>query len=464
MRLRTGLGAVGGLSVVAAAILVVACGSADSGFGDGEGQQTGTEGGPATDPGQFGDNVPHNAPGDAGPGTGDASCASASAQAVLTKRPVDIIVAVDNSGSMSEEISAIQSQINQNLATIIGASGLDYRVILLSRHGAVGAQSICISSPLSDGGCSPVPARPAETGRFFHYNVEVDSHNAWCKIFDGFARADNTDGYTLHPTGYGSLLRKGAFKTIVVISDDNVACTDTSVLRPDGGVTSVTFNDLETVAGGITAGAAFDTNLLAFAPEQFGDGDRNYVHHAIVGVAGLQHAATGDAGFVPDAGGVNDPNLHPVSAPLTTRQCSPGAESESAGTGYQHLSALTGGLRYPSCTHDYTAVFKAIAKGVIESSAVSCDFPVPQPTAGQTLDLATLAVQYKPGGGGAVQEFGLVPSLAACAPGKFWIEGGATGTVHLCPATCATVKADLQAKVSVVSGCARLSEGGSGPK
>ena len=52
--------------------------------------------------------------------------------------------------------------------------------------------------------------------------------------------------------------------------------------------------------------------------------------------------------------------------------------------------------------------------------------------AGQTLDLNTLAVQYRPGGSGAIQEFGLAPSLAECAPGKFWIEGGATGTVHLC--------------------------------
>ena len=92
------------------------------------------------------------------------------------------------------------------------------------------------------------------------------------------------------------------------------------------------------------------------------------------------------------------------------------------------------------------------------------DFPIPQPAAGQTLDLATLAVDYKPGNGGAIQEFGLVGSLAQCAAGKFYIEGGATGTIHLCPATCTAVKADLQAKVSVVSGCARLSEGGGGPK
>src|SRR5687768_6932171 len=103
-------------------------------------------------------------------------------------RPLDVVLIVDNSGSMAEEIDAVQRNINQNLAQRIAATGIDYRVIVLSRHGQpdlspdAETRSICVSSPLSDTDCNPAPPAPAITERFFHYSVEIGSRDAWCRV------------------------------------------------------------------------------------------------------------------------------------------------------------------------------------------------------------------------------------------------------------------------------------------
>lgn len=83
-------------------------------------------------------------------GLRDTACVGVKADVPLAKRPVDIIFAVDNSGSMTDEIVAIQNNINTGFADIIARSGLDYRVIMVAAHGNARVnQSICISSPLS---------------------------------------------------------------------------------------------------------------------------------------------------------------------------------------------------------------------------------------------------------------------------------------------------------------------------
>lgn len=462
MRFRRALGTLVGLSFVVGVTAMVACGSDSSEFGAGGGDGDGS--------------TPENPNGDLFSSDGgteiqdsggklvptDGACASSKAEAVLSKRPVDIIVIIDNSGSMDGEIHEVENQINQNFATIIGGSGLDYRVIMLSRYGSwKQSQSICVSSPLSganclaifpDGGASTDAGKPQETPRFFHYNREIASEDGWCRLLDAFAKGDNQDGYTLHAAGFGPLLRAEAFKTIVLITDDGMNCSVTAN-KPDGGTITGTWNDNAQVDAGFTVAASFDLALRNMSPTQFGDpdGGRNYVYHSIVALADF----AGDAGA--DAG---DPKMHPPTAPVITAMCSPGAQEPA--TGSQALSVLTGGLRYPTCTLSYTAIFQEMAKGVVQSSGVSCDFLVPQPPPGDTLDLNSLAVQYKPGGTGAVQEFSRAADLASCAANQFWLEGGANGTVHLCPSTCNTVKADLAASVSVVSGCARLDQGSSG--
>lgn len=468
MKFRSVLGLVG-VGCLVGGITLLACGSDSSVFGDGTGDSGvgSSSGEPGSSSGQvFSGDGSVTGDNDGGGPASDASCASSKAEAVLEKRPVDVIVVVDNSGSMSGEITEVQSQINQNFANIIQASGLDYRVIVVSRYGAVEpGQSICVSSPLSNANCETIfpngelPAngdagKPAETSKFFHYNREIGSTNGWCQILDGFAKGDNSDGYTLHPNGYGELLRKNAFKTFIFITDDRVSCSDNTIKTEDGGNIAVSYNDNGTVDGGFAAAAKFDQDIRNMSPSQFSDGDggRNYVFHSIVALAPFADGGVTDAG---------DMNVHPSTGPVTTAICTPGAQN--AGVGHQALSVMTGGLRYPTCTLSYTTIFQAIAKGVIKSSSIACDFAVPQPPPGQTLDLDTLAVQYTPGGGGPIQEFSKAASEAACGNNQFWLEGGATGTVHLCPSSCQKVKSDLESKVQVVSGCARINPTGNPP-
>ncbi len=85
-----------------------------------------------------------------------------------TRAPVDILLFVDTSGSMTEETAAVNANMNR-LAMIMGASGLDYRVIMVARRGTSRLQ-VCIPSPLGGAACG-------DSERLRHLNVSVDSVN-----------------------------------------------------------------------------------------------------------------------------------------------------------------------------------------------------------------------------------------------------------------------------------------------
>lgn len=436
------------------AFTAVACGSGDdSTFGENNDLNGGEGAGASEDTSGFGAGGSGGGKTTTKPSSADSGveCAASSAQATLTKKPVDVIFVIDNSGSMSGEIKEVEKQINDNFRTIIENSGIDYRVIMVARHGsAENDQAICVSAPLSSAStCSPLPAKPGENGKFFHYNVQVESHDAWCKLLSTIDKPDTTDGMNLHPTGWGSLLRANALKTFIVMTDDNVSCSTGGKTYNDGDQAA------DNATKGTAAASAFDAALLAKNPAQFGTADaRNYVFHSIVSLA--ENPAGAKLAYAP-------------TDPIATGKCASGAQSP--GTGYQALSILTGGLRFPTCdqggTFDYSPIFNKVAEGIVSGSSVACEFAVPKPPPGETLDMSTLAVQYRAGGAATPVEFDAVADATKCAPGKFYVNGGATGTIHLCPDTCTAVKSDLKADIRVVSGCARItppSGGNGGPR
>ena len=417
-----------GAAVVASLLTVIACGSSGDPGGStvpddltssGSSGASGTSG----SSGDFGGSC--GSFGSSGTSGGGKECAAQEAAASLTKRPVDIIFVIDNSGSMSGEIAEVEKQINLNFATLIEASKIDYRVIMLAKHGNFAQQSICVAAPLSGTSCKPIPAEPVESAKFFQHSKFISSFNALCRVVDSFSKADD---FNKHPTGYGALLRANAAKVIVAITDDRV-----STGQQEG--CNKPYDDQNNVSGGNVV-STFETDLLALPGAPFGTpGKPNYTFHSIIGVAPFDNADLTKA--------------HPPTAPIVTGKCSPG--SENPGTGYQALSVKSGGLRYPSCGLNYTTIFKEIAKGVIEGAKVACEFPVPAAPAGQTLDLATVVPHYTPGAGGAGKDFTQVPNLAACAPDKFYIENN---TIKLCPTTCTDVQADPKAAIKVLFGCA----------
>lgn len=328
------------------------------------------------------------------------SCVSQSQEATLKKKPVDVIFVIDNSGSMANEIKAVQDNINKSFADIIGNSGLDYRVIMISAHGASSNYRICVSSPLSGTTCSPIPAQPALTDKFKQYSVTIGSKDSLSRALATYAAQD---GFKLAPGGWSQWLRSAAAKVFVEITDDNQS--------------------------GLSA-AQFDASLLALPGGQFGTAaKRNYVFHSIIGVAAK---AVATAAYEPNE-------------PIVGGKCN---TAVNTGSVYQDLSKLTGGLRFPVCASTgYDAVFKRIADGIVEGTAIECEFAIPP---NPSIDRTTLQVEYTPGGGGAKQVFDLAKTQAACAADRVYIEGD---TVHLCPAACTTVQGDPGAKLGVLWGC-----------
>jgi hypothetical protein len=357
-----------------------------------------------------------NAAGSGGVGGGD--CGSVQAGVTVTKQPVDIILIIDNSGSMEDEIVGVENNINQNFAGILGGADIDYRVILIARHGEASSnQSICIEAPLSGlASCDPVPEAPVFGERFFQYNMKIDSNDTFDKVLGAYEPPYSTqyeDKSDVSLMGWHIYLREGARKVFVEITDDD----------PEG----MTWQ-------------AFDTALLAKSPAQFGTAAaRNYIWHSIVG---LDEKPTPTEAYLP-------------ADPLVSEMCGVAQDGElpvvTPGLPYQELSKLTGGLRFPICEWaSYDAVFQRIATDVISRSEVACDFDIPPPPQGKELDLNKVAVAYTPGDGSAAQTYRQAQSSALCEPGAFYIENN---RIYLCPDACAAVKADPAAGVGVLFTC-----------
>ena len=353
-------------------------------------------------------------------------CAQTSAEQDVGMKPVDIIFVIDNSGSMTREIQGVQDNVNTNFTQIIEDSDTDYRVILISAHGALEDERICIGGDLNpNNDCDNVGAGSLPTLNppiFYHYNVDVDSGDGWCRILDGY---DSPDLTNLAPDGWGVWLRRDSRKVFVIITDGRPSCMfGDTMLSDDNSV-----DEAEAAA------QAFDEALLALDPEQFGrETKRNYLFHSIVGME------------------ENDPADQPWSAadPIVTSVCE---TASTTGVGYQALSTLTRGLRFPVCEgNNFDAVFQSIADGVIEVGAIQCEFPIPDAPEGETLDLSTVEAVYTESTDDEEIFFREVDDLGDCGDnsvGFYFMES----EIRLCPETCRRVRADVEAKVDVRFGC-----------
>ncbi len=345
------------------------------------------------------------------PTMSDAPCASDSEQAVLISKPVDIIIVVDNSGSMMGEILAVQNNLNTNFAQIIGNSGIDYRIILISHHGPADPnESICIDSPLSGHLCSPwVPARPINGARFFHYSREILSNDSLLKILATFSTADD---HNLAPSGWQDWLRTDSHKVFMEFTDDKTKM----------------FWSL------------FDDALLALSPAHFGTREkRNYTFHSIVG---LKENTPATAAWLP-------------TDPIQTEKCSAlsnGAINE--GKWYQQLSILTGGLRFPLCEFShYDTIFQTVAQGVIEGSRLPCNYAAPIPPDGETLDSNRMVVVFQADTASEGQSLDRVATSQDCSGNDEWYWDATEEDIVLCAGTCDLVQSHDSGALFVYSGC-----------
>lgn len=369
------------------------------------------------------------------------SCAALAESATSSFRPIDVVFLIDNSGSMSDEIAAVERSIDRDFAQIMEASGLDYRVVMVSRYGGAGSvgqseNPICVDRPLSGGGCDGASNAPVNTQRFFHYSANVQSKDGWCVLLGSYDQPDEygdvpRPGWKpLAAKGWREFLRPQAFKIFVAIGDDEVDCR----------LGSRSFSDHSTASGGEVAAQSFDAALLALSPEQFGSSrQRNYVWHSIVGMKGYSGESA----------------MWPASAPMETRLCGPSAQAP--GTGYQALSRLSHGLRYPSCDSAHLdAVFETVAHGIVGAARIACHWQIPAPPQGQHFEPGLVNVRYTPSSGRAPLNIGYVGAASQCRASGGWYYDDPASPRNLvaCPSTCATLQQDLAARVDVLFGCA----------
>jgi hypothetical protein len=249
---------------------------------------------------------------------------------------------------------------------------------------------------------------PAITDRFFHYDRQTGSGSMLNNIVAWYTEPDP---WNLAPNGWSSWARPEAHKVILAITDALQMGNNTS------------------------PGDAFDSNLLAVDPAQFGNANaRNYVFHTI---SGLRE---------------NDPPTEPwpPTEPIINNDCS-GFSGKEPGQALQQVSVLSGGLRFPLCQYEsFDVVFNVMAEGIVQGTPVSCSIEIPEPPPGEELDPDTLEVEYFPMGAEPGTLFHQVADLAACEPDAFYVEAN---EIVLCAATCTVVQADLSARLETRYGC-----------
>jgi hypothetical protein len=140
-------------------------------------------------------------------------CGSVTARAQGSKRPVDIVWAIDSSPSMDDEIATIEANLNI-FAARIGGSSLDYRVVLIGSdrrlEGGVDIpefhdhHAICVPPPLS--GAPGCPDTDSDT--YLHVREPIHSADALAVTVSSFR--------TWQP-----FLRPDARLHMIFVSDDD---------------------------------------------------------------------------------------------------------------------------------------------------------------------------------------------------------------------------------------------------
>lgn len=116
----------------------------------------------------------------------------------------DIIIAIDNSVSMANEIASVQANMNAFSAQIAGAD-VDPHVVMISGFSHNSDSGICVPPPLGSGMCPTADHNPPAYWRIGDW---VGSHSALARIVQYYPE-------------YAPTLRPDAKKHVVVVTDDS---------------------------------------------------------------------------------------------------------------------------------------------------------------------------------------------------------------------------------------------------
>jgi hypothetical protein len=323
------------------------------------------------------------------PGSG-ASCAAISQRAQSRRAAADIIIAVDNSGSMSEEIGFVREQL-QAFSQAVAADGVDVRIILISAPRTPpdvddddderdsddasdedDDNGICLAPPLGSGSC-PLDSRGLG---YLHVPQAVKSHDALNQFIDTFAR-------------WRDQLRPEASKTFIVVSDDD-------------------------------AQSAANDSALAF-------------QRSVADLPGGLFARWSFSGI------------------YCFSRC---PASAAVGSVYAQLVQDTRGVAGDLCQQNFTPVFAALADAVVAGAGLDCAWDIPAPPIGQTFVRDQVNVQYTTRNGSQVPFLQFRSAAACgTESGWYYDDALRPSRIIACPVACAALQNDRQASIDVLFGC-----------
>jgi hypothetical protein len=135
--------------------------------------------------------------------------------------------------------------------------------------------------------------------------------------------------------------------------------------------------------------------------------------------------------------------------PLLCGAANPGLE-------YLALSEATGGQKSSICVSDWSTVFEPLKAKVIESAPLPCDYAVPTPPAGASLDPTRVNVDILLGGSGS-KTLPRAKSAEACSSAEAWFydDPKQPKLIQMCPAACTSISKG--GSIEITLGCETVS-------
>jgi hypothetical protein len=322
------------------------------------------------------------------------SCASVASRAEARLLPVDIVWAIDTSGSMAASFPAIQQALT-SFSQRVSDAGIDAHIVLLA------GASLCVPAPVGSGMCGlglggpggpgglvePGPAPDSKPPGFLHLDVPFGYGQGMPVILDNYPY-------------YRELLRSDA-RTHLVLTEDGApgASADAVVERIEG-----------------RGAQAWSPGL---APDSW-----NF--HGVVCKNGVGGGAC----------------LLAVIPPATTLQL-----VERSGGIAADLS-LAGSAMDP-----FTELLDELAARVIVGAELSCEYDIPAVPNGQTFDrnLVNVSVTSTQAASRTLPQ----AKSDGCANNQAWAYDNDEDPkkIILCPAACDTLRAQADAALDVQFGC-----------
>jgi hypothetical protein len=124
-------------------------------------------------------------------------------------RPIDVIWAVDSSGSMSQEMATVEAQINAFASTLAGSTSSTQLHLVADR--GTDSFEICVTPPLGGAGCTDNPA-----AGFWQYDTNGGTNGL------EFVHSSNAYGRVMQqsPT-WIPRLQQNSFIVFIITTDDN---------------------------------------------------------------------------------------------------------------------------------------------------------------------------------------------------------------------------------------------------